>query len=125
MLDEADVELRRERLRAICLALPEVSESAENAHVAFLVRGKTFAYFLNNHHGDGRVALVCKAAAGAQGILVDAEPDRFFVPAYLGPRGWIGLRLEVGVEWDEVAGFVAEAYRMTATKRMIALMDAR
>ena len=125
MLDEADVELRRERLRAICLALPEVSGRAEDGHVAFMVRGKTFAYFLNNHHGDGRVALVCKAAAGAQGILVDAEPDRFFVPAYLGPRGWIGLRLEVGVEWDEVAGFVAEAYRMTATKRMIALMDGR
>ena len=102
MLDEADVELRRERLRAICLALPEVSERAENAHVAFLVRGKTFAYFLNNHHGDGRVALVCKAAAGAQGILVDAEPDRFFVPAYLGPRGWIGLRLRLmssGTRW--------------------------
>jgi hypothetical protein len=122
MLDEGAVLTRRERLSSICLALPEVSERAEDGHVVFLVRRKTFAYFLNNHHGDGRVALVCKAQPGAQAILVDAEPARFFVPAYLGPRGWLGLGLEGDVDWGEVAGFVVEAYRMTATKRMISAM---
>jgi len=75
MLDEAAILHRRERLSAICLALPEVTERSEGGHGGFQVRGKTFAYFLNNHHGDGRVALACKAPPGAQSILVGAEPS--------------------------------------------------
>lgn len=122
MIDETTVRERRERLRAICLALPEVTERGEGDHSAFQVRGKNFAYFLNNHHGDGRIALACKAPAGAQEILVGAEPRRFFVPAYLGPRGWIGVRLDGMVDWDEIGGFVVDAYRMTATKKQIALI---
>jgi len=125
MLDKAAILDRRERLSAICLALPEVSTRREGRHDAFRVRDKSFAYFLNDHHGDGRVALACKAPPGAQGILIDAEPSRFFLPAHLGARGWLGVRLEGHVEWGEIAGFMADAYRMTATKKMIALMEAQ
>ena len=125
MLDEAAIRDRSERLSAICLALPGVTERREGGHGGFRVRERSFAYFLNDHHGDGRVALACKAPPGAQGILINAEPSRFFVPAYLGARGWLGVRLEGHVEWGKIAGFMADAYRMTATKTMIALMEAQ
>jgi hypothetical protein len=110
------------RLRAICLALPEAVEKGGVADHTFRVRDKIFAMFLDNHHGDGRVARWCKAPAGAQELLVGADPARFFVPPYVGHHGWIGVRLEGDVDWDEVADLVADAYRMTATKRQIAAM---
>jgi hypothetical protein len=108
------------RLRAICLALPEAVEKGGVADHTFRVRDKIFAMFLDNHHGDGRVAMWCKAPAGAQEVLVGADPGRFFVPPYVGHHGWIGVRLEGEVDWDEVADLVADAYRMTAPKWLIA-----
>jgi predicted DNA-binding protein (MmcQ/YjbR family) len=114
---------RLERIREICLALPEAT-AATDVHTAFRVRDKTFVWYLVNHHGDGRVAINCKAPPGEQALRVGSDPERFFVPPYLGPRGWIGLRLDVGpVDWDEVAEVVEESYRMTAPKRLTAQLD--
>jgi hypothetical protein len=114
---------QRARLIAICRAFPEVTASGDQ-HVTFQVRGRTFAYYLEDHHGDGRVALCCKAAPGEQQALVAADPARFYKPAYLGPRGWVAVRLDTGdVDWDEVAEFAMDAYRLTAPKRLLALVD--
>src|SRR5262245_11458773 len=105
---------RLERLREICLALPEAT-AATDVHTAFRVRDKTFVWYLVKHHGDGRVAINCKAPPGEQALRVASDPERFFVPPYLGHRGWIGLRLGVEpVDWDEVTEVVEESYRMTA-----------
>jgi hypothetical protein len=113
-----------DRLRATCLALPEVSERLSHGSPAWFVRGKkTVAMFLDDHHGDGRVALWCPAPAGTQAEVVRQEPARFFVPPYVGHRGWLGLRLDVDVDWDEVAGVVEEAYRLVAPKKLVALLD--
>jgi hypothetical protein len=112
-----------ERVREICLALPETSE-ARSFQSTFRVREKNFAWFMDDHHGDGRVAIWCKAPVGAQGMLVQSNPERFFVPPYVGPKGWIGIRLDVGkVDWDEVAELVEESYRMTAPRRLVAELD--
>jgi len=114
-----------EHVRAICLALPETSERLSHGSPAFFVRErKTVAMFLDDHHGDGRLAIWCPAPPGAQGDLVAEEPHRFFVPPYVGPRGWLGVRLDVEVDWDEVAGIVEDAYRLVAPKRLVAQLDA-
>ncbi len=114
---------RRARLVEICHALPEAVSEGDQ-HVRFHVRGRTFAYYLEDHHGDGRVALHCKAAPGEQAALVASDPARFHVPAYLGPKGWIGYWLDVGsVDWVEVGELVAESYLLIAPKRLIALVD--
>lgn len=92
-------------------------------HAGFKVRKKTFGYFLNNHHGDGIVAVCFKMAQGDNARLVALDPSRFYLPAYIGPKGWIGLRLDVGkIDWDEVADFVGDSYRLVAPKRLAALM---
>ena len=113
-----------ERVRAICLALPEVSERPSHGSPAWFVRGtKTVAMFLDDHHGDGRLAIWCPAPPGAQADAVEQEPDRFFVPPYVGPSGWLGVRLDREVDWDEVAGVIAEAYRKVAPKKLVAQLD--
>jgi hypothetical protein len=86
-------------------------------------RTKTFAYFLNNHHGDGIVAVTCKVLPGDNTALVAAQPARFYLPAYIGSRGWVALRLDTGeVDWDEVAELVACSYRLVAPKRLAAMV---
>ena len=115
----ADVAPILDQLRGICLGLPEATEKIAWGEPTFRVRDKMFAMFDNNHHASGRVAVVCKAAAGAQEILVDADPERFFVPPYVGPRGWIGIRLDNGPEWGMVASLMEEAYRLIAPKRLL------
>ena len=112
------------RLRVICLALPEATEKIAWGEPTFRVREKMFAMFTDNHHGDGRVALWCKAPPGVQEILVGAAPDRFFVPPYVGHKGWIGVRLDIKVDWAEVTDLVGDSYRMTAPKRLLAQLDA-
>src|ERR1041384_8352272 len=90
----ADRERVLERLRELCLGLPEVSERPSPGAPTFFVRGKrAFLMVLANHHGDGRFAVWCAAPDGLQKLLVDADPDRFFVPPYVGHRGWLGVRL--------------------------------
>ena len=111
---------RLEQLRKICLPLPEVSERP-GQHSAFQVRGKTFVWFTDDHHGDGMLALTFKAPPGAQDVLVRSDPDRFFVPPYVGHRGWVGLRVDTDlVDWEEVAAFVVDSYRLLAPKRLAA-----
>jgi hypothetical protein len=111
------------RLTKICLALPEAARRDSGSHAAFLVRKSTFAYFLNDHHGDGIVSVACKAFPGDNTALVAAQPARFYLPAYIGPRGWIALRLDRGkVDWDEVAELVVGSYRLTAPKRLVELV---
>ncbi|MHB8470327.1 MAG: MmcQ/YjbR family DNA-binding protein [Gaiellaceae bacterium] len=110
-----------ERLRAICLALPETSERLSHGAPSFFVRGKKcFLMLFDDHHGDGRFAIWCAAAAGDQQLLVDADARRFFVPPYVGHRGWLGVRLDDGVDWDELAGVVEDAFCAVAPPALLA-----
>ncbi|MBA3430601.1 MAG: MmcQ/YjbR family DNA-binding protein [Actinobacteria bacterium] len=113
----------RAKLVEICRSWPEVTSDGDQ-HLRFAVRNKTFAYYLDDHHGDGLIALCCKAAPGEQEALLASNPERFYIPSYLGSRGWISLRLDLDdVDWDEVAEIALEAYRLTAPKRLRALVD--
>lgn len=114
-----DGSVERARLTEICEALPEVAAERHDPHVIYAVRSRTFAYFQEDHHGDGRVSLVCKAPARENTVLVESDPVRFFLPSYIGRRGWIGLRLDTGsVDWNEVAELVHDSYRLVAPKRL-------
>jgi predicted DNA-binding protein (MmcQ/YjbR family) len=87
--------------------------------VTFYVRKKVFAYFLDNHHGDGIVGLVCKVLPGDNTALIASHPAKFYMPAYVGPRGWVGLRLDRGkVDWDEVEELVSHSYQLVAPMRL-------
>ena len=120
------VEKTLDRLREICLALPETTERPSHGAPTFFVRDKkTFVMFMDDHHGDGRLAIWCAAPEGVQASLVDEEPERFFVPPYVGHRGWVGVRLDVDVDWDEIAGIVEDGYRLVAPKRLVAELDDR
>ncbi len=112
-----------ERVRTICLALPEATEKLAWGEPTFRVRDKIFAQFEDNHHDSGIVGLWCKAPDGMQEMLVRADPARFYVPKYVGHRGWIGIRMEGEVPWDHVADLVRDSYRMTAPKRLIAALE--
>ena len=81
-----------------------------------------FATYLDNHHGDGQLALWLNAAPGDQDVLVKSDPKRFFVPPYVGPSGWVGVRLDMKVNWNVVAKLVEESYRVTAPTRLVALL---
>jgi hypothetical protein len=118
----APTEEPRTRLLALCLALPEVASEGDQ-HLRFQVRNKTFAYYLDDHHGDGLEALCCKTAPGEAASLIASDPNRFYRPAYLGHRGWIALRLDTeAVDWDEVEELVVDAYALTAPKKLSALV---
>ena len=117
------VDRRRARLVTICEDLPEAVVEGDQ-HLKFSVRAKAFAYYLDDHHGDGIVAVTFKAEAGVQTSLVAAGPARFYVPSYLGPRNWVALRLDLdNVDWDEVAELVVDSYRLVAPKRLVARME--
>ena len=112
------------RVREICLALPEASEKEAWGRPTFRIRGKKmFAMYMDNHHDDGRLALWVNAPPGEQDILVEADADRFFVPPYTGPSGWVGLRLDRYIDWDEVADLVRESYRMAAPRKLLAQLE--
>ena len=109
----------QERLTKICLALPETACEAMGDHAGFKVRKKIFAYFLNDHHGDGIVSVACKVLPGDNAALAKSDPARFHLPAYIGPRGWVALRLDVGrVDWSEVRELVTTSYRLVAPKTL-------
>jgi len=105
-------------VREICLSFPEAAERLSHGSPDFHVRGKTFASFVVNHHGDGRVAFWLPAPPGAQQHYVESEPDHFFVPPYVGPRGWLGVHLNKGLDWKRVAHHVREAYLAVAPKKL-------
>ena len=109
------------RLRGICLDLPETSERPSHGAPSFFVRDKKcFVMLLDNHHGDGRFAIWCAAPPGNQELLVQADPERFFRPPYVGHRGWLGMMLHGKVDWDEVAGIVEDAFAAVAPKKLLA-----
>ena len=108
-----------DRLRAICLALPEVAEKEAWGDPTFRVRDRIFAM---QKRGDGRDSVWFKAPEGVQTILVGADPRRFFVPPYVGPKGWVGMRLDDDPDWDEVAVLVRRSYRLIAPKQLAALV---
>ena len=107
------------RLSEVALAFPEAMRQTYGSHAQFLVRKKTFAYFLDNHHGDGIVAVTCKVLSGENNALAEAQPRRFYLPAYLASRGWVALRLDVGkVDWNEVRDLLAGSYLLIAPQRL-------
>jgi hypothetical protein len=114
-----------ERVRRICLALPDATERLSHGEPTFFVSGKKVFVMCADHHHDDRLAIWCSAPEGFQRVLVEAAPERFFVPPYVGHRGWIGVRLDVEVDWDEVATIVEGAYRTVAPKRLVAALNKR
>jgi hypothetical protein len=114
------------RLREIALALPGVEEGTTVHHPSFKVAGRAFVMVMEDHHGVGWTAVWCKSTREEQAFLIESDPDRFFAPPYVGPKGWIGYRLPEGgtVDWTEVAELVEEAFRLSAGKRLIAALDA-
>ena len=113
------------RLRELCTALPTVEERLSHGEPTWFVGGKkTFVMFANQHHDD-RVAMWCAAPPGAQEQLVDSRPSSFFRPPYVGGRGWLGVYLDVPVDWDEIGLIVEDAFRVVAPAKVVALLDDR
>jgi hypothetical protein len=109
-----------QKLRRICLSFPETSERPSHSAPTFFVREKrSFLMVLQDHHGDGRFAIWCAAPDGMQQTLVDADPERFFVPPYVGHRGWLGVRLDRGLDWDELTGIAEDAYAEVAPAKLV------
>ena len=114
------------KIRELCLALPETSERLSHGAPTFFVRGKkAFLMVLTNHHGDGRFAIWCAAPAGMQAVLVETDPERFFVPPYVGHRGWLGVRLDRGLDWDELEGIAEDAWAEAAPPSVVAAARSR
>jgi len=114
-----------DRLRKLCLEYPETTERLSHGEPTWFVRDKkTFVMFADRHHDD-RVAFWCAAPPGAQETLVATDPQRYFRPPYVGHRGWLGVYLDVPVDWTAVADIVDDAYRAVAPKKLVAELDAR
>ncbi|WP_280401819.1 MmcQ/YjbR family DNA-binding protein [Nocardia carnea] len=110
-------------LRRLCTALPETTERLSHGEPTWFIRGKkTFVTYADHHHDD-RLSFWCAAPPGAQEALVTAEPERFFRPPYVGHRGWLGVYLDVPVDWAEIAEIVTDAYRVVAPKTLVARLD--
>ena len=110
-----------ERVRRICLGLPETMEKLSHGEPTFFVRKKVFAMCSNNHHNDGHIAVLLPAAIGVQAALIKARPEKFYKPAYVGVRGWIGVELD-RVDDEELALHVREAWRLIAPEKLHALL---
>ncbi len=110
-----------ERVRRLCLALPEVTEKISHGEPTFFVRKKVFAMFANNHHNDGRIAVWCPAPLGVQAALIEAEPEKFFKPPYVGVRGWIGILLD-RIEDHELASHLRQSWLLIAPKKLQAAL---
>ena len=117
------------RLRKICLALPESSERLSHGEPTFFVGakngkgGKVFVSFVDDHHGDGSVGITFPARPGVQAALIEADPRRFYRPPYVGPSGWVGVRLDVAIDWDEIAEIAEASWRLVAPRRVVAAYD--
>ena len=112
------------RLKRLALALPEGSAEDSGDYTSFKVRKKVFGYWLDNHHGDGRQALVVKAAPGENEFLVLSEPERFYRPAYLAKSGWVALALDRGaIDWSRAEALLRESYRLQAPKTLGRLVE--
>lgn len=115
------------RLRRLCLALPEAHEVEAWGEPTFRVRNKLFAMYAHaeTHHGKGRPAVWCKSTRLTQDLIVRADPERFFVPPYVGPSGWVGIRLDRAPDWKTVAELLRDAWRLTAPKKLQMALDDR
>jgi hypothetical protein len=108
------------RLRGICLALPETSERLSHGAPSFFIREKKcFLMVLDDHHDDGIFGIWCAAPPGNQELLISANPQRFFRPPYVGHRGWLGVRFNDGVDWDELEGIVEDAFATVAPAKLL------
>jgi predicted DNA-binding protein (MmcQ/YjbR family) len=118
--------VKRAKVTEICLALPGAEwVTTHGDHATYRVRGKVFAYFLDDHHGDGIVSVCVKSELGENVDRVHRDPERYYLPDYIGPRGWFGLRLDRGrVDWREVANVVERSYRLTAPRTLVAKLEA-
>lgn len=116
---------RRERLIDICLTLPEVThEAVGDGHIVFRIRKKNFAYYLFDHHGDGMIGFCCKSNLNEQRRLIRSDAETFFTPAYLGKRGWVGVRLDLDeVDWEIVTELARQAFQTTAPRKLAALVE--
>ena len=120
----ADVALAHVRRNA--LGLPEAVERLSHGSPSFFIGGKkTFVMFVDDHHGDGNIGIWCAAPPGEQAARIDEDPDVFFRPPYVGGRGWLGVRLDKGLDWDELSTIVEDAYRTVAPKKLLVVLDAR
>jgi hypothetical protein len=116
---------RRRRLVKLCESFPEVSrEPAGKGHIAFRIRKRIFAYYLFDHHGDGVIAFTCKSSLSEQRRLIKDDPMSFFVPAYLGSRGWVAIRLDLDeVDWETAEELARRAYQDTAPRKLATLIE--
>jgi hypothetical protein len=113
------------RLTKLCLALPEATRTLESSHASFHVGKKTFAYFLDNHHGDGMIVACTRSDRSENAKLVKADPKHFCSPAYIGPRGWLGIRLDAEkVDWKRLGARVEASYRDVAPQKLLRALDA-
>lgn len=112
-----------QRVRAICLGFPEATEKLSHGAPAFFVRKQFVMLWHDGHHDDEFPHMWCAAPPGAQEELTTTEPERFFRPPYVGHRGWLGVRLDGEVDWDEIAAVCEEAYRTVAPTKLIAELD--
>jgi hypothetical protein len=113
-----------ETLRRLCLALPEATERQSHGEPAWFVGDKKLFVTYADHHHDDRLAMWCAAPEGLQDELVASNPNRFFLPPYVGHRGWVGVFLDTEVDWDEIAELVVDAYRAVAPTRLLAKLEA-
>ena len=111
-----------ERVRRICAALPETTERLSHGEPTFFVRKRVFAMFANNHHNDGRIAVWLPAPPGFQEMLIQAAPEKYFRPPYVGVRGWIGIELD-NVGDEDLAFHIQDGWRLVAPKRLQAVVD--
>jgi len=118
-------ERRREQLIEICETLPEIThEPAGDGHIVFRIRKKNFAYYLFDHHGDGVISFCCKSTLNEQRRLIKDDAETFFVPAYLGAKGWVGIRLDLDrVDWETVTDLARQAYQSTAPRKLALLVE--
>jgi hypothetical protein len=114
---KADADALIDRLRAIALALPGVTEKLSHGEPTFFVRGRVLCMIDNNHHDSGHVAVWCNAPPGAQESLVAGDPKHFFVPPYVGKGGWLGVRLDSGLSWKVISDLIKQAHAITGVKR--------
>ncbi len=120
-----DPDEAHERLRELCFALPEVSERLSHGSPTFFIREKRVlcSFHPSGHHGDEFLSIWAPAPPGVQEELIEDDPERFYRPAYVGPSGWVGVRLDRDVDWDEIDGIIREAYRLKAPKTLARLLD--
>ncbi len=124
-MPRTDHDVQLERVRRCTAALPEVVERPSHGAPAFFIRGKTnFVSFVDDHHGDGILGIWCAAPPGEQSARLAEDPVRFFRPPYVGPRGWLGVRLDRDVDDDLLEELVTEAWRTVAPAKLRSAFDA-